>query len=112
MDLKKLERLAASGAKLPEKLTNAQALFFLEIRALYFILKNNGITKDDAKKEKREIETLYQKFCIMETLFKNEVIIHNRINKLIAPSVQIDALSLEDLRALFKKVIATIEGFE
>lgn len=112
MDLKELERLAASGAELLKGLNNAQTMYFLELRALYFIYKNNGITKDNAKAEKHELTEKYKKFSMLEQLFKNEIKVYNEVNKLVAPTAKIDTLPETELRQLLKKVIDTITGMK
>lgn len=112
MLLEEIEKLASKGSEMPAGLSHAETAFFQEMRALYFIYKNKGITQVEAKKEKMAILKRYKELSMWEALFKNEIKIHNEIAKLIAPSAKLSTLSGEDAKALLLKIVSTIDGFE
>lgn len=112
MLLEEIEKLASKGSEMPSGLSHAETAFFQEMRALYFIYKNKGITQAEAKKEKMAILKRYKELSMWEALFKNEIKIHNEIAKLIAPSAKLSTLSGDEAKALLLKIVSTIEGFE
>lgn len=55
-----IEKLAAQGAELPDKLNGAEQLLFLSLRNLYSAFRSGKIPKDIAKIEKTRIYREYE----------------------------------------------------
>lgn len=55
-----IEKLAAHGAELPDKLNGAEQLLFLSLRQLYATFRSGKVPKDIAKIEKTRIYREYE----------------------------------------------------
>ena len=105
MDFNKLDKLAnAPDAVMPEGLNVAEQVYFLGMRALYYVANHRLIDMDAAKKEKIDFKG---KVDILETeygLFKQGVKIYNELQKLIAPSSELKNKSRDELYSILCRI--------
>ena len=60
MTTEEIERLAATDAEMPERLTMPEQLLFLTLRELYSNFRSGAVNRERAKREKSRIYVAYQ----------------------------------------------------
>lgn len=103
MSTEEIEKLAAKGSEMPDKLTAPEQLLFLSLRQLYAIYRNGRLPKDIAKTEKTKI---YQEYSQNELNYKCWTASLERQKKL--------SYMIQDIRKCecetCKKVLRIVEG--
>ena len=105
MDFIKLDKLAnAPGAVMPENLNIAEQVYFLGMRALYYVANHRLIDIDVAKKEKIDFKGNVDILEAQYEIFKQGVKIYNELQKLIAPSSELKNKSRDELYSILCRI--------
>ena len=101
MDFNKIDKLAnAPAALMPEELSVAEQVYFLGMRALYYVANHRLIGIDKAKKEKFDFKSKAEILETQQGIFEQGVRIYNEMQKLIAPGVDFKNKSKDELYSI------------
>ena len=105
-----LEQRAANGEEIPKNTTFSQKMLFCQLRALYFTVKSNFVSKEQGKLEKQQFLKEFENCQQWENIFKDEVRIRTEINKLTAPEGNLQDKTKEELLVMVQKIIMLHDG--
>ncbi len=101
MDFNTLDKLAnAPDALMPEELSVAEQVYFLGMRALYYVANHKLINLDKAKKEKFDFKSKIEILETQQGIFEQGVRIYNEMQKLIAPGCDFKNKTKDELYSI------------
>ena len=74
-----LERLAASGADMPDGLKTHEQLLFLTLRELYTNFKSGAVNRERGRREKQSILLAYEQLKFENSLFEEHIRLRRRL---------------------------------
>lgn len=74
-----LEKLAASGAEMPEGLNTGEQLLFLTLRELYANFRSGAINREQGHREKQRVLDSYRQIKFEQSLFDEHLRLRRRL---------------------------------
>lgn len=79
-----IDKLARSGADMPDELTTADQLLFLKLKYLYALFKLGMLDADRGRVEKQKILEQHRADKVAEGIFHDSVLISNKFSPILA----------------------------